>query len=273
MKELKKLLEMRNEQDQKIREYRESFLMSPLSIVIGHCFLNAEKFSYNQETLKNFRRYLDELGGKQNVISLDAPVEQLRLESSLVVDRLLANASLSAMQKKLRMHALIFLFKFLEQETGGAIKGLQMPPELAKMAPVRSEDRTAATYEEVRAILTAAETVSFRDFLVLKTIYETEQPLHMILALKCENMNFEDRIISGTNNIITIELMHQLKKYFRSTALIRGECSNFFISNQGKPLYRTQVQKTLDKANQALQLPFRITTKMIQRSKKAEEPN
>ena len=266
------LIEKRREKDRVVRDYREAFLESPLSTAIDFCFHDAEKWLYNQETLKNFRRYLNELGETYNIIYLDAPVERLRKESELVIDRMQMNTALSNMQKKLRMHALIFLFKFLEKETGGAIKGLQMPQELSKLPAAREEGKVASSHDETHLILEAAKKVSQRDYLILKMIFETEQPLQKILSLKPEDINFADGIVQGSYRI-SVELTQSLKGYIATTENIRDGSENLFISNQGNPLYRTQVQKTLDKANQAVHLPYRITTKMLQRSKQSEKNN
>jgi site-specific recombinase XerC len=266
------LNEKRRTKDAEIRNYVEMFLDSSLSTALDQCFFDAAKCSYNQETLKNFRRYIEELDEK-GILSLKDKVNFYRQRESVVVFTLLHHSGWNATQKKLRMHALMFFFKHLSKESNGCIKTIAMPPELASIRPSSDKKRKAATFEEVQEILHLADKVSPRDGLVLEMIYQTERPLQDILRLKCEDINFEDKTIAGGSNIIDTIPMRRLKEYIESTKQIRKASSYVFISNQGKPLYRTQIQKVLEKTNIEAQLPNAITTKMIQRSKQSEKLN
>ena len=267
------LIEQRNKKYATIRDctrkYRELFLNCELSEAVKQCFYDAEYRSVNKENLKSFRKYINELD-RLGVLSLDNSVESLRYDSPYLVKRLLEDNSLSDMQKKLRMHALIFLFRHLEKETEGLIRSLQMPSEFKNLPSSSEKSKKFASSGEVNQILSEAHTINARDCLILKLIFYTEKSLQDILSLNCDSLNYEGRLIGGVNSIIDEVVMTQLKEYVKSTNKMRGNHSNVFISNQGKPLNRTQVQKTLDKANKATELPYRITTKMIQRSRQSE---
>ena len=250
--------------------YIRTYLACELSVAIDDCFSKAEDWSCNRETLRNYRRYIDELCNKYGVLCPNKPVQLLRGEqSSFVVEQLLAVQSLSDTQKKLRMHALIFVFQSLEKETSGFIRALKMPKELKSIGPAKNDSKQAASCGEVAEIHAAAERISERDALVLKLIFYMEKPLQFVLSLECDLLDSKDRLIQVVNDGV----MQQLRDYVRATANVRGECSRVFVTNQGRPLHRTTVQKTLEKANAETQLPYRITTKMLQRCKQFEKLN
>jgi len=261
------LEQLRKEKVEAANLYRNTLLESKLSVAVEHCFRECEKRPYNEEPLKNYKRYINELSIKLSILPLDKPLHLIPHEETDVVNSLLSEDSFSSMQKKLRMQALLFVFRYLHEETDGVITEWRIPSELKKIIPPREGGRKAASPEDAQEIINAAYDISIRDSLILKMIFHTEHCLHDVLKLDCSVLSYRDGLNDGINSAIGTGVVAELKKYIESTAKIRGDCSKVFISNQGKPLYRTQVQKTLDKANAAAKLPYRITTKMIQRSK------
>jgi len=265
--ELELLNDTRKEKNKSIRAYEEVLFNVKLSTVIDQCFGDWSSLSYNTETTQNYKRYIKELNDN-GILFLDKNVNDTENKPIIITQKLLNCNKLSNMQKKIRMHALIHVFRHIEKESLGKFKPLKMPLELSKIGPIKDSNRKAATYDEVIKIINASRSLSLRDSLVFELIYYTQRPLLEVLKLKVEQINFEDKIILKT--IVDEGIIERLKNYFESTMLLRGNSSNFFISNNGKLLCRTIVQKTLTKANKATQSPFTITTKMIQRSQQSK---
>jgi len=132
------ILDKRKQRDDIVNEYITTLMKTPLRDLIDLCFHDAERRSYNRETLRNYRRYIQELSTTHNILCINDSLESLKEDLSLLImDRLWILQYLSENQKLNRASALIFLFKFLENESGGIIKRLKMPSVIKAVSKKR----------------------------------------------------------------------------------------------------------------------------------------
>ena len=234
--------------------------------------------SYNPETIENYRRYLEDLFFRgilpiENSLGETFCVDELHFNRNRVIDSLLQEKSLSDNEKRYRLNALIAFSKFLEVKTLGFFKKLECPSKLTQSSTDRISPVKMLTSAEYNSLRRELWKISERDGLVIDLIYFCARPLRKILSMAVDEIKLENKqvLFKGSNReLIPVNINDQLAidlmKYLEDTKGQRKDSKNLFITNNGKPIFRTRFTHVLKKASQKADLGFVATTKMIQKS-------
>lgn len=264
-------------------QYQEMLLQADVEHAVEFWLRKARMCFEDRGTISNYHAYLKDLL-KKDIFSQDRAKNRFMLVFEIsdfydeIIERINDHDSYQLSDRRYRVKALISFSKFLHEETDGKVKILSAPPmlRLANESILGLENSVSKpqvlTEEEFRRLNDAVKSpkqrdhTSFRDYLVLEMMYQTARPLLDVLALQKVNIDFANQtvIFSKENSVpINQKLSNGLETYLGYSQSHRVD-ETFFITREGKPIFRTHFYQVLKQASAMVDLGFVATFKMIQ---------
>jgi integrase len=269
------------------KEYQESLLQADVQIAAEFWLQKARLNHEDRGTISNYFLYIKALLNL-GILSHTSEIKRIFLVSELndhydlIVERINLNDCFTINDRRYRIKALLAFTKFLYEETTGKVKKLIPPPMLTPSAdpiPVLARDSlkpqvlTVQEFEKLKEIIKRPKQQdqgSFRDYLVMETMYQTARPLMDILALQKKNIDLSNQCIMFSDISkghicvpINTLLKNGLEIYLQYSENYRKD-ETVFITREGNPIFRTHFYQVLKSASINIELGFIATFKMIQ---------
>jgi len=229
-----------------------------------------------KETLRNYANALQNLFEKGILPINDTRGTPYSLdcfiwEQNRFLNAITENSAWTEHEKRIRVNALISFSKFLEKISHGHFQSIDLPKQYILKDKKGEIAPSTLTEREWKSFIEKLEQNSLRDSLIAKLMYFTARPLSQILDLKIDQIDFINRQvhfdINSTSDSLRLDsrLIKLLRKYIKESAPLRQESSTtLFITNQGKPVFRTHLAQIFERAKESAKLKFKVTAKMIQ---------
>ncbi|MEC7839044.1 MAG: site-specific integrase [Chlamydiota bacterium] len=229
-----------------------------------------------KETLSNYANSLQNLFEKGILPTKDAKGNPYSLdcfiwEQDKFLNAITENSSWTEHEKRIRVNALISFSKFLGKTSHGHFQSLDLPKQYILKDGRGEITPSTLTEKEWKSFIEELEKNSLRDSLIAKVMYYTARSLSQILDLKVDQIDFINRQVhfdsNSTSEIIRLDfgLIKLLQKYINESAPFRQDSPiSLFITNQGKPVFRTHLAQIFERARKSAKLEFKVTAKMIQ---------
>lgn len=244
---IEKLLELRENIEIERRRWRDTLLDYPFGIIVDYCF-KYQMNSFATSTKQNMKNYLKH---SSSFIPFDWKLKKIYENLSNLFQNLEHDKNLSNIQKLNRVHAHLSIFKILREISDFQLPKVHFPTFLKHIRKNSLPKYDQPSTEKIIEFLTISKDVNHRDSLVLHVMYEAKMNMHKVLGLEVLDLEELSKKLSHKIN-------RDLDLYVIKTDYLRCNHDKIFITNQGKPLYRTQVQKTIDKTNELTTFSNRI---------------
>ena len=238
-----------------------------------------------KETLSNYASALQNLFDNGILPKKDSKGKPYSLdcfnwEKEKFLNTVTENSTWTEYEKRIRVNALISFSKFLEKISYGHLQSLNLPRQYVLKDEKEEITPSTLTDKEWKRFIEELEKNSLRDSLIAKVMFFTARPLSQILDLKVNQIDFMSRQVHFNSDRkpesirLDSKLIELLQKYINESTALRIDSSvTLFITNQGKPVFRTHLAQVFERARKTAKLEFKVTAKMIQWSYVADRLN